>query len=240
MAATGGGNRNWREITGTLPGGFSRVHRLSAHGPAYSFFVRLAKILLPGLALILMGVVIARLHHDPLQDQLTQLPANEKNLPGQSELTGARYEGVDSAGRPFTLTADRAVRVMQSLDSAAAPTVDKGEIVDLTSPRAEMSTGGNDLSIEASQGRFTQDSQSLNLTGGVTLSDKNGNQLHLSDVDVDLHGRALQSDAPVAGSGPAGTINAEGLKLEDGGEKVIFTGRTTLTLPVKDKKGIAP
>lgn len=228
------GGRNWRGAAGALPGGFSRVHRLSAHGAAYSFFVRLAKIVLPGLALILMGVVIARMQHDPLQDQLTQLAPDEKTVPGQSELTGARYEGVDDKGRPFVLTADKALRVMPPAGTPSAQLIDdRGEAVDLVNPRAEMTSDKSGLALEAETGRFVQDAQKLKLTGGVTLSDRDGNALHLREVDVDLHGRALQSSGPVEGRGPAGNINAEGLKLEDGGDKVIFTGRTTLTLPVK-------
>lgn len=216
-----------------LPGwtGGLAARRLSAHGRAYSFFVRIAKYTLPAAALVLMGVVIARLHHDPLQDQIANLSQEEKTVPGQSELIGARYEGVDEKGQPFVLTADKAQRVMPE---NGAPAED-AETVDLVRPRADISAGARPLSLSADEGRYAQQNQQLELKGQVILSDDRGNALQLQKVDVDLQNRALQSTSPVTGRGPDGMIDAEGLRLEDGGEKVIFTGRTTLTLPM-DKK----
>lgn len=229
---TGNKPENAHGWTGMLSADAARARRLSAHGAAYSFFVRFAKFLLPVAALVLMGVVIARMQHDPLQDQLTQLGQDEKTVPGQSELIGARYEGVDEKGKPFVLTADKAMRVMPA-DAAAvdADVLPQGETVDLVRPRAEISAGARPLALSADKGRYAQGEQQLELNGDVILSDDRGNALQLQQVDVDLQNRALRSDAPVSGSGPDGSINAEGLRLEDGGDKVIFTGRTTLTLP---------
>lgn len=233
--------KTWRTMTAQGMDGLARVHRLSAHGAGYSGFVKTTKYMLPLLALLLMGLVLTRLQYNPLSEHLTQLPDEEKTIPGQSELTGARYEGVDTEGRPFTLTADKAIRVMTDQNAAADMADLDGETVDLLQPRAEMKSMGKDgLSLSASEGRFEQDTSRLNLTGGVTLEDGRGNELWIDNVDVDLSGNALVADTPVRGQGPDGTVDAEGLRLEDGGARVIFTGRTTLTLSPSAPEGSTP
>ena len=217
----------WRDSAG-------QGHRLAVHGAAYTWFVRVFRRILPLLVLVLAGVVIAQLMHNPLQDHLTQLPADEKTLPGQSALEGARYEGADTQGRPFVLTADKALRVLPPNATASDLAPAAGETVDLVRPTAALTLSGDRaLTLSAEGGRFVQDSATLDLTGGVTLSDRLGNELRLDQVNVDLDTNALVSDTPVRGRGPDGTIDAQGLRLENGGDKVIFTGRTTLTLPVK-------
>lgn len=229
----------WRNSTGVAPGGFARAHRLSAHGPVYTAIVRAGRYALPAVALVLAGVVITTLLKDPVQDHLSQLPAEEKTLPGQSALEGARYEGMDTQGRPFVLTADKALRVLPADANASDLNPANGETVDLVRPKAALTMSGNkSLELSATGGRFEQDSSTLDLTGGVTLSDQAGNEIWVDKVNVDLDDNALVSDTPVKGRGPDGTIDAEGLRLEDGGERVIFEGRTTLTLPAK--KDTAP
>lgn len=229
----------WRDVTGIAPGGFARAHRLSAHGAAYTWFVRSARYALPAAALVLAGLVIAQLMANPLQDQLSQLPAEERTLPGQSALEGARYEGADTQGRPFVLTADKALRVLPENASASDLAPAAGETVDLVRPKAALTMSGEkSLALSANGGRFVQDTSTLDLTGGVTLSDQAGNELWVDQVNIDLNDNALVSETPVKGHGPDGTIDAEGLRLENGGERVIFEGRTTLTLPAK--KDAAP
>lgn len=226
----------WRKDIGVAPGGVLRAHRLSAHGAAYSWFVRGARYVLPAAALVIAGLVLAQLMHNPLQDQLSHLPAEERTLPGQSALEGARYEGNDSEGRPFTVRADKALRVLPDNATASDLAPLEGETVDLERPSATLTLGNaGALNIDATAGRFEQDASTLDLTGGVTLSDQKGNELWVDKVNVDLNSNTLNSDTPVRGKGPDGTVDAEGLRLENGGEKVIFTGRTTLTLPASTK-----
>lgn len=218
-------------------GGASR-HRFSAHGRAYSFFVRLARLILPVLAILLLAFVVMKLSGNPLQDQLSQIAPDQKATPGQSSLENARYEGVDTEGRPFVLTAEEATRVMPA-DKAGTTTIDpsplEGETIDLTNPRAQLleSTGTGGLAIEAQQGRFEQGPGQLRLEGGVTLSDQTGYALDLKDADIDLLNRRAESQQPVSGKGPAGSIEASGVKVEDGGQNITFTGPAKMTFDSK-------
>lgn len=233
MAVTAMGNKKLTAWRASVPsGGFARAHRLSAHGTAYTWLVRAGRYALPAAALVLAGLVIVQLTKNPLQDHLAQLPADEKTLPGQSALEGARYEGADAQGRPFVLRADRALRVLPPSTAADGLAPAAGETVDLVRPSAQIGMAGDSaLALSAAGGRFVQDTSTLDLTGGVTLSDQAGNELWIDAVNVDLRTNALTGASPVKGHGPAGTIDAQGMRLEDGGARVIFEGRTTLTLP---------
>jgi len=91
--------------------------RLRALGRGYSVFVRILKLILPLAALAVIGILFARLNEDPQQQKFTSLPQEEKTIPGQIELIQAKYEGVDDQGRPYTVTADKAVRAMDAPDA---------------------------------------------------------------------------------------------------------------------------
>ncbi len=222
--------------------GGGRAHRFSAHGRAYTFFVRIARLILPVLAIVLLAFVIIKLNGNPLQDQLSQIAPDQKTTPGQSSLEDARYEGVDTEGRPFVLTAEEATRVMPE-DKLGTTTIDptplEGETIDLTRPRAQLldATGSGGMAIEANSGRFEQGPGQLRLEGGVTLSNQDGYALDLKDADVDLVKRSAESQQPVSGKGPAGSIEASGVKVEDGGQNIIFSGPAKMTF--EKQKGAA-
>ena len=213
--------------------GGNHAHRFSAHGRSYTFFVRLARLVLPALALVLLSLVVLKLSGNPLQDQLSQIAPELKTTPGQSSLEKARYEAVETEGRPFVLTADQATRVMteDKTSTSIDPTPQDGETVDLKQPRARLldETGAGGFALEASEGRFEQGPGQLRLEGGVTLSDDKGYALDLQSVDVDLMQRRAKSDQPVSGDGPAGHIKASGVTVEEGGQSIIFSGPATMT-----------
>ena len=47
---------------------------------------------------------------------------------------------------------------------------------------------------------------------------------------IEMNAGNAQGDAPVAAQGPFGTLTAEGFRLRDRGQVVVFTGRSHLTL----------
>lgn len=209
---------------GSFGGGHSR---LRAFGSRYTWFVRITKIALPLVALALVGIVVTRLSQQPQQLQLSDLPQQEKTTPGQSELVSARYEGVDSKNHPYTVTADRAVRDMKSLQAVA-----------LEKPKGRITLDDGWLAVEGAKGFYDNTAGKLNLTGGVVLTHSSGYTLHLEDADVDVRGRHAVTTRPIYGSGPVGDITAQNLEVTDGGDLLIFGGPATLVLrQLNSKKG---
>ncbi len=188
--------------------------RLSAFGAGYTWFVRITKIALPLGALIIIGVVVTRMSSTPQALQLADIPKQEKTKPGQSALEQARYEGTDSQGRKYTLTADRAIRDMTSLQAVA-----------LEKPKGEIALENNGwLKLEANRGRYDNGTGKLNLSEGVRLEHSSGYTITLQDADVDVKTRHVMTNKTVQVTGPIGDIDAATLEVTDGGDLIIFGG----------------
>jgi lipopolysaccharide export system protein LptC len=139
-------------------------------------------------------------------------------------MTNARFSGRDNRNRSFTVTADEARQ--RSSDST---------VIHLKHPKADLDlTGGRLVAIHADSGIFVRSDQLLNLAGEVTLSDNRGFEFHTDSASIDLGRNTASGDAPVAGRGPSGDITSEGFRVLDDGDRVIFTGKTSLTVNVAD------
>ena len=194
--------------------------RLRSLGAGYSLFVRVAKIALPVAALIIAGIVVARLSYDPQQKSLTALPQADKTTPGQVDLVSARYEGADASGRLYTLSADKASRSLSSPD-----------VVLLEKPEADMTLEDKSwLAARAAAGIYDNAAKTLVLKGGINVFHDAGYELTLSEISIDIAKRSAVTNGPVSGKGPTGTLAAAGAEIRDGGDLVLFRGPVKLTL----------
>lgn len=203
--------------------------RLNTPGVGYTWFVRVARLALPLAAIVIIGIVVARLSLDPERENITDLPQDTKTSAGQIELEKARYEGTDTEGRAYTLTAE-----------AASRDPDVPNVVLLTKPKADLTlTGGSWLAIESDTGIFNTKTAQLSLTGGVRLFHDSGNEMTLESVDIDTKAATATSSRSVAAQGPLGTLSAQSVDIQDGGDLIVFGGPATLSLrlPAKGNKG---
>lgn len=189
-------------------------------GAVYSSVVRGLKIVLPLLFLALVGVVLARLSGDPKEALVEELPAAEKTTPGQIELIEATYEGVDEAGRRYSISADKAVR-----------DVEHPNAVSFENPLADITLeDGTWLALKAKGGGFDKDASTLTLDQGVSIFHDAGYEIKLDDIVIDLQTRAAKTDHAVFLQGPLGTLRAQNLSVTDSGNVFLFGGPVTLTL----------
>ncbi len=130
-----------------------------------------------------------------------------------------RYQGVDEQSRPFTLTADVAVQAGDQ------------DVVQLEAPRADLVlTDGGWVYVEARAGLYDRRGSNLDLAGRVTVHHDDGTQFVTDAAKVDLAAGGAAGDAPVAAQGPFGTLTAEGFRLRDRGQVVVFTGQSRVVL----------
>lgn len=203
--------------------------RLNTLGSGYTWFVRIAKFLLPLAAIVIIGIVAARLSLDPDREKITDLPQDSKTSAGQIQLEKAKYEGVDSQGRPYTLTAEAASR------SPATP-----DRVDLTTPKADITMqDGQWIALEAGTGSFDTGTGQLLLNGGVRIFHDSGNEMTLDSIDIDTKKGSAVSHSRINAQGPLGTLSATGVTVDTSGDIIIFGGPATMTLrlPKKNVKG---
>jgi lipopolysaccharide export system protein LptC len=192
--------------------------RLSGRS-AYSIFVGVMKLLLPLLALGLIALVVLwpRLQSDDgdFRFSVGQVDTQDEN---GSVMINPRYEGLDDAGNPFTVTADNASQV-------------PGQefIIDLTHPKGDMvGEDGAWLAISANQGRYDREGQSVDLTGTVSLFHDRGYELLTEELAVDLGNGVAVSELPVHGQGPFGFVDSQGMRVEQRGAVVHFTGKSKM------------
>jgi lipopolysaccharide export system protein LptC len=144
--------------------------------------------------------------------------------PDALHIRAPRYQGVDEQNRPFTVTASTAVQAGQE------------DIVQLQAPRADMLlTDGGWVYMEADQGRYDKPHNQLDLNGRVTVHHDDGTQFITEQAELDIARGHAAGDAPVAAQGPFGTLTAEGFRLRDRGQVVVFTGNARAVLEGQDQ-----
>jgi lipopolysaccharide export system protein LptC len=186
--------------------------------------MRWGKFVLPVVA-VALGVAIFYLARVESGKHLIVIGPDTEVVPEEIDsvsMTNARFSGRDSRNRSFTVTAVEARQ--RSSDST---------IIHLKHPKADLDlTDGRLVAINADSGIYVRNDQLLNLAGEVTLSDNKGFEFHTDSASVDLGRNTASGDAPVAGRGPSGDITSEGFRVLDDGDRVIFTGKTSLKLTV--------
>lgn len=194
------------------------ARRLRALGAGYSRTVGVLKIVLPALALVMLGIVVVRLSKDPFSDIASATPKDERAMAGQIVLDDAQYDGVDDEGRAYTLIAKHANR-------------DPGneENVLLDDVKADI-TLENDtwLALHAQTGAYDTKARTLTLAGDVSAFHDSGYEMRLEDLFVDMKTRAAETKHPVRAQGPAGEIAAMDMRVLDNGARLVFSGPATL------------
>lgn len=188
-------------------------------GRVYSLFVRAAKVALPIVAVGLFLLVFAWPQLDWQEDALP--PGTLEVRPEDAEnlrMTSARFIGVDSGGRPFTVTADEA----NQSGGETGP-------VHLVKPQGDLTLrDGAWVTLSAERGIYHRNDESLELFGGVTLFHDDGYELSSERARIDLKGGSATGDRPVSGHGPLGEIEGEGFLISDGGDTIIVLGKARL------------
>lgn len=197
-----------------------RPRRLHALGHSYSFFVKVLKFSLPLAALIIIGTLITRISEDPQQKNLASLPSEEKTAPGQIELIRAKYEGNDSEGRPYTVSADKATRSMTAPDTVL-----------FENPLADITLQDNTwVAAKAGSGVFDRIAETMLLTDQVTVFHDSGYEISLQNLNINLKQKTAETSLPVLAHGPMGSIEARNMSVQDQGNLIVFGGPATLTI----------
>lgn len=193
--------------------------------------VTLLKIILPLTAMSLIALVIL----------WSQLPNGEPGFRvGSSSvepedgrnlrMVNARYAGRSKSKRPYLVTAESALQNYPGAD-----------LIHLTEPKGDITmTSGAWVALNAPAGEYFQDSQKLDLWGGVTLFHDSGLQFNSPTAHIDLEASTAKGDDPVVGNGPSADITSEGFRVLDEGDRVIFTGKAHLTLYRNSDKQASP
>jgi lipopolysaccharide export system protein LptC len=187
----------------------------------YSRFVSTMKLLLPALAAALILLVFAW-PQISFKDSRFRLGMSRLTLDQAENLTmlNARYDGVDEQRQPYSITADMATQ--SKLDE---------NLIDLELPKADMTmSDGAWLALTARTGEYRRNDELLDLAGTVSLFHDQGFELRSESARIDLGAGTAEGLEPVEGQGTFGTVDAEGFRVLDRGQIIIFTGKSRLVL----------
>lgn len=205
------------------------VHRRRRdRGAVYTRFVRGMRLLLPLIAVGVVGLLVAWPRVEERMEPVPLESLSPEQKVGTNELINPHFESEDSNRNPFTLTATRAVQSQEDPD-----------LVLLDAPHAKMKTKeGADLAGQSLKGTYRKNEEILLLDGDVRLMDDKGYVMTTSRMVINVKQQKAASDQPVQGEGPAGTLEATGLRLDNSTGHLVFTGPATLIL--KDSPKASP
>jgi lipopolysaccharide export system protein LptC len=187
----------------------------------YSLFVGFMKVLLPAMAAALVLLIVAwpqfALKEDGFRLSVSKL------APDQAEsltMLNARFDGRDESDQPYTLTADIATQSESDKD-----------LVTLELPKADITLeDGAWLALTARSGEYRRESKLLDLVGSVSLFHDKGFELRSESARIHLDQGIAEGAQPVEGQGSAGTVRAEGFRVLDRGERILFLGKSRLVI----------
>jgi len=198
---------------------------------AYSRRVVLLKRVLPavGLGLLLLVAVWPRLA--PLfYDVRFALPRIDRRDAWELRMINPRYAGIDRLNRPYVLTA-----------AAGRQMPERNDLMSLDHPHGQLVLrGGAKVALRAAAGVYQSQSRLLDLFGDVILTHENGTRFVTQAAHLDLAAETAGGQDPVTGSGPSGDITAQGFRIVDKGDTVVFTGRSHLLLKRLSASRAAP
>ncbi len=185
-------------------------------GRWYSRFVGLMKIVLPLLALMLIVLVAAwpKLQISTPPEEMDELRVN------RGQMMEPRFAGTDRNGQAYNVIA-----------YSAAQREDNPNLVDMTRPQAElMERRGAWLSLVADQGTYDQGTDAMHLQGSVNVFRDDGTEFVTEEAFVDLNAGRAWGDRSVRGHGPFGRLDAQGFRISQNGNVIVFTGESSLWL----------
>jgi lipopolysaccharide export system protein LptC len=208
LVTAGGPGRSWR--------GASRRPRRRSR------LLDVLRILLPVLALILVGLVLAwpQIMPGPANITVPTFVPGDADQPDRLRMDSPRYAGQTGRERPYEVTARSA-----SLDPLEA------DIVHLDRPAADVALGEDgDVHLEAQSGTYHRDTEKLMLDGGIEVVTSTGYRFVTPSARVDLAQGRVRGWRPIEGAGPAGTLSADRFEITDAGEVLRFDGRVKVTV----------
>ncbi len=192
-----------------------------AMGNVYSRRVARLKVVLPALGLGLLLLVAMWPRLAPLWERMRfPLPALDLRDARELRMLNPRYAGTDRENRPFVVTA-----------AVGRQVPDRSDLMSLEAPQAELKThNGATVVVTAATGIYQSQAQLLDLFGDVTLTHQNGTTFTTDTARVNVADNTAQGDDPIHGHGPSGDIRAEGFRVLDKGDTIVFTGRSDVLL----------
>jgi lipopolysaccharide export system protein LptC len=184
--------------------------------------IQVLKWVLPTLSGALLATIVALPFFNKQEVSFLLSRDSIEKTPEVLRMEKPTYRGLDSKGRPFLITADRAIQ--KSSEDA---------IVELQRLRADIETTSGDAQLRADSGAFDLKKEQLRIAGNISVSRADGYVFKTRDALLDLPSRAAWGISGVSGDTPLGTFRAGKFRVDLEKGTVVFAGGTKLRIVQK-------
>lgn len=187
----------------------------------HSRFVRIAKLLLPSIAAVLIGVLLAfpSIQNDSRDFRL------DITRPKQGELEKLHVENT-----VFYIT-DRNNRVNNFLAEKIDETEPGSKLIMLTKPEGIIPSSPDIwTNVKAPIGYYNQNTNILELRNDVELFYSEGMTVRTSEAFYDFGQSRGYGNKPVNGEGFMGNLSSQGFEILNSDSILAFTGHTEMTI----------
>ena len=194
------------------PEDFDRAHLHSKH-------VAILKKALPAAAAVIIVAffAMAMTAHIPIAN----ITVDEIGLKeGKLVMEKPKMAGFDKKDRPYD------VRALQAIQDLAKP----GKVL-LNTIDAKLPMNANSFAnIDAKSGIYDTENEQLFLNEEVNIKGARGMDILLQDANIDIKTGIMESDNPVNVQSQNTNISADSVRVEDGGERILFNNRVKMTI----------
>jgi lipopolysaccharide export system protein LptC len=183
--------------------------------------VAVLKRVLPAIGVSLLLLIATWPRLEPLWERMRAgFPAIDLRDARELRMVNPRYAGTDREGRPFVVTA-----------ASARQIPDRQDLMSLRAPVAEMKLrSGAVIHATSISAVYQSQTNLIDMFGNVTVTHQDGTRFVTQTARVEAAQNAAEGSDPVSGHGPAGAIKAQGFRIIDKGETIIFTGHADMLL----------
>lgn len=146
-------------------------------------------------------------------------PKPQEDNPDESvKMINPVYKGRTADNLPFRITADEAVRFLQSPDETK-----------LVNPVLNFlrSNEANESQVLALTGLYNSETQVLELRQDVHLKTDDGNDCNTSHARIFVKGKRIEGDEPIACTGKFGRVSGSAFEINDNYAEFMFKGGMT-------------
>jgi lipopolysaccharide export system protein LptC len=186
----------------------------------YSRLLGLAKIVLPGTGLAILAVALLWQDIVPQAVSGRSLPKLGLDALRRHEMSAPKFVGADEKNRPYQVEA-KSARLAHA----------KSDTVILEQPKANITLeSGSWVAVTSRDGEFNQKTRVITLIGDVQVFHDANYTFKTERATFDTAKNRAWGDHPVFATGPKGTIESTGFRIEDKGQTIIFVGKTKVLL----------
>ena len=185
----------------------------------YSIIINSLKYFLIFISIVILILLAIKITPTKTDVKSTVNFENERFSSASQILSKPLFMGLDKKKKPFKVSALKATRYNNNQDE-----------FNLEKPMGEIETNSEKFFMNGDFGVYNKKSQLLTVEGDVNLTDKISLEFKTSKAFFDFKKEILFSNTDVVGKKKQSLITAEGFKILNKKNKIIFTGKSKLIL----------